>query len=172
MLGYSWRGCLQDCGFFFFFKENALPKSITHTNLVLLPKKDIIQYFLDMGPINLSNFLNKVISRILHDRLEKLLPMFISKNQSDLTKGRSITESILLSQEIITDIRKRGKPTKVMNLHMVKSYDRVDLTFLVKVIQKTGFDKDVKNSIWSLLVNNWYSNLINGQDHGCFHSTR
>lgn len=43
------------------FEGVTLPNLITHTNLVLLPKKDVVQSFSDMRPISLSNFLNKVI---------------------------------------------------------------------------------------------------------------
>lgn len=53
-----------------FFGGSTLPKSIFHTNLVLIPKKDVIQEFYDLRPISLSNFLNKVISRIIHGRME------------------------------------------------------------------------------------------------------
>ncbi|XP_060183224.1 uncharacterized protein LOC132613196 [Lycium barbarum] len=56
-----------------FFEGQTLPKSITHTNLVLLPKKNIVEAFSDMRHISLSNFINKVISRVVHDRLDKLL---------------------------------------------------------------------------------------------------
>ncbi|XP_070004494.1 uncharacterized protein [Nicotiana sylvestris] len=41
-------------------------------------------------------------------------------------KGRSIVKNILLTQEIISDIRLRGKPSNVViKLDMVKAYDRV-----------------------------------------------
>lgn len=45
-----------------FCEGNSLSKSITHTNLVLIPKKEIVESFLDPRPISLSNFINKVIS--------------------------------------------------------------------------------------------------------------
>ncbi|XP_060202843.1 uncharacterized protein LOC132631262 [Lycium barbarum] len=64
-----------------FFDGKELPKSITHTNLVLIPKKQSVQTFSDMRPISLSNFINKVISKVLHDR-ESIIPSFISSNQS------------------------------------------------------------------------------------------
>jgi len=80
-----------------FFNGSTLPKSITHTNLVLLPTKKVIQSFSNIRPISLSNFLNKVISRVIHDRLERLLPRLISPNQPGLVKGRSITENVLLA---------------------------------------------------------------------------
>ncbi|XP_049399871.1 uncharacterized protein LOC125863926 [Solanum stenotomum] len=107
-----------------FFNGVTLPKSITHTNLVLLPNKDICQSFSDMRPISLSNFLNKVISRVMNDRVGVLFPSLISENQFGFVKGRSITENVLLAQEIIVDIRKRGKPANVViKLDMAKSYD-------------------------------------------------
>ncbi|XP_059284862.1 uncharacterized protein LOC132038160 [Lycium ferocissimum] len=45
-----------------FFYGAELPKSITHTNLVLIPKRHLIQTFSDMRPISLSNFINKATS--------------------------------------------------------------------------------------------------------------
>uniref|UniRef100_A0A0V0HAW3 Putative ovule protein n=1 Tax=Solanum chacoense TaxID=4108 RepID=A0A0V0HAW3_SOLCH len=52
-----------------FFCGQELPKFITHTNLVLIPKKENVQEFKDLRPISLSNFTNKVISRMVHERL-------------------------------------------------------------------------------------------------------
>lgn len=116
-----------------FFRGNTLPKSITHTNLFLLPKKEHIQSFTNLRPISLSNFINKIISRIVHDRIEGYLPKLISFNQSGFVKGRSIIENVLLTQEIVTEIRKKGKPANVViKLDMAKAYDRVSWFYLMK----------------------------------------
>nr|XP_009789431.1 PREDICTED: uncharacterized protein LOC104237055 [Nicotiana sylvestris] len=58
-----------------------------------------------MRPISLSNFVNKIFSR----RLVELLPNIISEEQAGFVKGRSIVENVLLTQEIITDMRLRTK---------------------------------------------------------------
>ncbi|XP_070008384.1 uncharacterized protein [Nicotiana sylvestris] len=88
-----------------FYGGAALPKSITHTNLVLLPKKPRVETFSDLRPISLNNFINK---------------------------DRSIFESILLTQEIITNIRLRRKPANVViKLDMAKAYDRVSWKYLL-----------------------------------------
>nr|XP_016471225.1 PREDICTED: uncharacterized protein LOC107793393 [Nicotiana tabacum] len=151
----------------------SLPKSITHTNLVLLPKKPQVQTFSDLRPISLSNFINKVISRVLHDRMEKVLPSLISPNQSGFVKGRSIFENILLTQEIITDIRMNGKPKNmVIKLDMAKAYDSVNWKYLLKVLRKMGFAEHFINMIGNLLIHNWYLVLINGQTSGFFKSSR
>ncbi|WMV24325.1 hypothetical protein MTR67_017710 [Solanum verrucosum] len=86
--------------------------------------------------------------------------------------GRNISENVLLAQEIIGDIGKRGKPANVViKLDMAKAYDRVNWRFLVRVLEKMGYDANVVDLIWRLVANNWYSILINGKAHGFFHST-
>nr|XP_016481434.1 PREDICTED: uncharacterized protein LOC107802438 [Nicotiana tabacum] len=123
-----------------FYGGRSLPKSITHTNLVLLPKNTNVQTFSDLRPISLSNFINKVISKVIHDRLEKILPFLISSNQSDFVNGRSIFENILLTQEIINNIRLRGKPANVViKPDMAKAYDRVSWKYLMHVLRKMKF---------------------------------
>ncbi|XP_055803989.1 uncharacterized protein LOC129873024 [Solanum dulcamara] len=88
-------------------------------------------------------------------------------------KGRNISENVLLAQEIIIDIEKRGKPANVViKLDMAKAYDRVNWKFLVQVLEQMGFDANVMDMIWRVVANKWYSILINGQSHGFFHSTR
>uniref|UniRef100_A0A1U7VHC3 Uncharacterized protein LOC104213858 n=1 Tax=Nicotiana sylvestris TaxID=4096 RepID=A0A1U7VHC3_NICSY len=117
-----------------FFNGHELPKCVTHTNLVLLPKKKEVTTFSDLRPISLSNFSNKVISRVVHERLVKFLPSLISEEQSGFVKGRNIVENILLTQEIVTDIRLRTKagPNVILKLDMTKAYDRLSWLFLTK----------------------------------------
>lgn len=82
--------------------------------------------FSDLGPISLSNFVNKVIFRIIHERIKMILPLIISHEQAGFVQGRSITKNILMVQEIISEIRKRGRvPNLVIKLDMMKTYDRV-----------------------------------------------
>ena len=68
------------------FNGNILFKSITRTYLALLPKRDQVKAFADLRPICLSNFINTVISRVVHDRIEGVLPKLISSNQSDFVE--------------------------------------------------------------------------------------
>ncbi|XP_060200309.1 uncharacterized protein LOC132628551 [Lycium barbarum] len=101
---------------------------------------------------------------------------------TDFVRGRSIVDNILLTQEIITDIRLRTNKGKkianaavrnvVMKLDMTKAYDRMSWIFLTNVMRKIGFCEMFISFIYELVGNNWYSVLINGQPHGFFHSTR
>lgn len=56
-------------------------------------------------------------------------------------KGKSIFDNLLLAHKIISNIGKKGKRANmVIKLVMDKAYDRVDWTFLMKVLQKMIFD--------------------------------
>ncbi|WMV18188.1 hypothetical protein MTR67_011573 [Solanum verrucosum] len=156
-----------------FFCGQELPKFITHTNLVLLPKKESVKSFTDLRPISLSSFINKVISRMVHERMILVLPNIISQNQAGFVKGRSITENILLAQEIIRDINRRNNNVNVVvKLDMAKAYDRVSWIFLTKVLRKFGFAEVIIDMVWRIISNNWYSVLVNGITHGFFQSSR
>lgn len=56
-------------------------------------------------------------------------------------------------------------------MDMVRAYDRVDWSFLIKLLEKIGFDKVVVDMIYRILASN-YSILINGQSYVFFNSTR
>lgn len=117
--------------------------------------------------------MNKIISKVIHERIVKVLPRIISNNQTGFMKGRSIAENVLLAQEIVRDINKRNKHHNVVfKLDMTKAYDRVSWVYLIKVMRKFGFTERMIDMIWRLLSNNWYSILVNGQTHGFFASTR
>nr|XP_009610354.1 uncharacterized protein LOC104104043 [Nicotiana tomentosiformis] len=87
-----------------------------------------------MRPISLSNFINKVFSRVIHERLADFIPNLISDEQACFVKGRNIAKNILLTQEIITDIRLRTKvgPNVLLKLDMTKAYDQLSWLFLTK----------------------------------------
>lgn len=157
-----------------FFNGHELPECVTHTNIVLLPKKKKVATFSDLRPISLSNFSNKVVSRVIHERIVELLPTLISEEQAGFMKGRSIVENILLTQEIITDIRLRTKagPNVVIKLDMTKAYDRLSWLFFTKVLRKMGFSERFIGMVFGIVSNNWYSVLINGQAYGFFKSSR
>lgn len=57
-----------------------LPRYITYTTFVLIPKKEVITSFGDLRPISLSTFLNKVISKVIQKRINRVLHRIISPN--------------------------------------------------------------------------------------------
>lgn len=113
-----------------FFKGKSLTKFYTHTCLALAS-------FSDLRPISLSNFTNKIISKIISRSLNPLLPRLISVNQSDFIFGRLITENVMLAQEIVHNISKTNSGGNVvLKLDMAKAYDRLSWNFMKDVLRK------------------------------------
>ncbi|XP_070029213.1 uncharacterized protein [Nicotiana sylvestris] len=72
-----------------------------------------------------------------------ILPGLILEEQVGFVKDRSIMENVLLTQEIVTDMRLRTKvgPNVVIKLDLMKAYDRLSWLFLTKVLRKMGFSE-------------------------------
>lgn len=67
-----------------------ISRYITHTTLVLIPKKETIVEFWDLKPISLRTSMNKIISKVIHGRLVQILPKIILNKQSGFMKGWNV----------------------------------------------------------------------------------
>lgn len=63
-----------------FFYGFDLPRSITYTNMALIHKKDKVKRLEDLRLINLCNFVNKVFSKLVLDKLSTVITKIISTN--------------------------------------------------------------------------------------------
>ncbi|XP_059291019.1 uncharacterized protein LOC132044534 [Lycium ferocissimum] len=109
-----------------------------------------------MRPINLSNFTNKILSKIVASRLNSYLPSLISENQTIFISGRLITKNVTLTREIVHNMsRNKKKENLVIKLDMEKVYDRVSWVFLYVVLKKMGFNDIFIDIIRRLMEDNW-----------------
>lgn len=69
-----------------FFVGGYLLKEFNQTNLVLIPKVGNPTNLSQFRPISLCNFIVKIITKILANRLKKVLGSLISPNQSLLSR--------------------------------------------------------------------------------------
>lgn len=61
-----------------FFDGGHLPRGFAATSIVLLPKKDNACGWTDYRPISLCTVFNKLITKLLNNRLSSFLPCIIS----------------------------------------------------------------------------------------------
>ncbi|XP_042009092.1 uncharacterized protein LOC121757643 [Salvia splendens] len=123
-----------------FFEGAYLPRSITATSIVLIPKKLGPDSWSDYRPISLCNVSNKIITKILTRRLSPLLPQVIAPNQSGFVKGRLLNDNVLLAQEVFHELpRSAPAPNVAVKIDMAKAYDRVQWPLLIKVMDRMGF---------------------------------
>ncbi|XP_015058305.1 uncharacterized protein LOC107004576 [Solanum pennellii] len=84
-----------------FFSGQMIPKYFSHSCIVLLPKVNNPNKLTEYRPISLSNFTNKIIFKLMSNILRPILPDLISTNESGIVKGRSVSDNVMLAQEII-----------------------------------------------------------------------
>ena len=70
-----------------FLNKGFLPNSLNHTFITLIPKTKNLEHVTEYRPISLCNVLYKIFSKILENRLKKVLPLIISNHQSAFLKG-------------------------------------------------------------------------------------
>lgn len=156
-----------------FFIGVPVPKSISSALIVLLPKKSNPSTFGDFRPICLCNFINKLFTRIICDRLQEFLPKLISPEQSAFLKGRDISDNILLAQELLQHLDKKVRGSNVVfKLDIMKAFDRVSWTFLRQLLLKFGFPIRFVDIILGNLQASWFSILFNGSPSGFFQASR
>lgn len=144
----------------YLFHSHPLLKSWTSTVIVAIPKVNSPKSFGDTRPISLRNFSAKIIYKLVTDRLASILPNLISLEHGSFTKGRNITDNILLTRELLQDSRIRGCNV-VFKINLAKAYDRLSWLFLLHVLRKFGFLEQFIDIIWRIIPNCWYSVLIN-----------
>ena len=83
----------------------------------------------DFRPIDLCNILYKIISKVLANRLKKILPLIIFESQIAFQEDKAISDNILVAFETLHHMQTKKSEKhgyRAMKLDMSKAYDRVE----------------------------------------------
>ncbi|CAM8911363.1 unnamed protein product [Rhodiola kirilowii] len=128
------------------FKELRLDANWNLTQIVLIPKVKEVTRMTELRPISLCNVSMKVVTKILANRLQLILGEVISLNQSAFIKNRMIFDNFIIAHEVshyIRGCRNKKNGYASLKLDMSKAYDRIEWSFLEKIMRKMGF-----NELW------------------------
>jgi hypothetical protein len=103
----------------------VMPQGWNDTVIVLIPKVKNPEKIGDLRPISLCNVLYKLISKVLANRLKKILPDIISPTQSAFVPDRLVTNNVLLAYEF-THYNKRKGNEGVAAIKLDMSKDMID----------------------------------------------
>lgn len=147
-------------------------KEVNNTFLALIPKKENPKSFNDFRPIALCNTLYKLLTKTLAARLQNLLPLIISEEQTGFVMDRSIYDGVIIAQEAIHSVQLNKSSSMLIKLDISKAYDKVDWCFLCKCLEAFGFSKTWINLIFECICTPRFSILVSGSLEGFFSSSR
>ncbi|KAL0010115.1 hypothetical protein SO802_005223 [Lithocarpus litseifolius] len=155
--------------------SGTIPHPLNHTFITLIPKIKNPKRVNDYYPISLCNVLYKIFSKVLANRLKKILPRIISEHQSTFTKNRLITDNILVAYEslhFMNNMRTGKTGYMAVKIDMSKAYDRAEWVYLENVMRKMGFSEKWIGLIMVCIKTVTYSILVNGEPQGLIQPTR
>lgn len=156
-----------------FFDKGFLSKGINSTILALIPKNDDAISMKDYRPISCCNVIYKVISKILANRLKKILPSVISSNQSAFVKDRLLMENVLLASELVKSYHKETVSARcAVKIDISKAFDSVQWPFLLSALSAMNVPEKFILWIKKCIELASFSIQINGELAGYFNSKR
>ena len=89
----------------YFLNSATLPPHLNHTFITLIPKFHNPEAASEFRRISLYNILYKIFSKVLANRLKRILPQIIIEHQSAFTKNRLISDNIMVAFESLHSMR-------------------------------------------------------------------
>ena len=124
--------------------SRRMPLGLNDTYICLIPKVKCPKKISEFRPISLCNIIYKVISKVLANRLKKILLEVISEEHSAFVPRRQITDNVFIAFETMHRINQKrdGKEgLMAIKLDMSKVYDRVKWAYLEEITRKLGFQE-------------------------------
>ncbi|KAL0313774.1 UNVERIFIED_CONTAM: hypothetical protein Scaly_2901600 [Sesamum calycinum] len=156
-----------------FFRTGKLLKQINTTLLALIPKVNLPTHVSDYRPISCCNVLYKAITKIIVKRMQLVLHLLVDYSQNAFVPGRSISDNILLAQELLAGYNQvRLPPRCTLKVDIQKAYDSVEWDFLLEVLKILNFPTRFIIWIEQCISTATFSISLNGSIHGFFKGGR
>ena len=147
-------------------------KSLNATFLVLVPKGSTVEDLKDLRPIGLVGSLYKILSKVLANRIKRVMGLIISQSQNVFVEGRQILDAALIANEVVDSVLRRKEKGLMCKLDIEKAYDHIRWDFLLQTLERMGFGpKCIRWIRWCISTAS-FSVMFNGSPAGFFRSSR
>eukprot|EP00253_Pinus_taeda_P034910 PITA_34910 len=153
-------------------KDKTILKALNTTFISLIPKQELAQTPDRFRPISLCNVVYKIISKVVANRLKPLLPTLVSVEQSGYVEGRQILNNIIQAHEVVHSLTINRKAGMIMQLDIAKYYDKLNWTYIKKILSAFGFDHNWIKWVMALVTSSSFSILVNGSPSETFIPSR
>lgn len=155
-----------------FHNNEYFEKSFNASYIALIPKKNGAKELRDFKPISLIGSVYKIISKLLTERLKRVVNKLVDGHQMSFIRGRQIMGAALIANECVNSRLKGQYPGILCKLDIEKAYDHVNWNFLLKMLKDMGFGAKWIKWISFCIKTMKFSILVNGSPEGFFASER
>jgi hypothetical protein len=131
-------------------------------------RTDIANY----RPITVLNSDYKIFTKALTNKLSRVAPYLIHKNQSGFMKGRQITDAIYLAMEVVEYSEDDLQNGIIVALDQEKAYNKTMHSYLWDTLRRHGLPELFINTVKSLYKFADTHVIVNGEISSSFRVTR
>ena len=145
-----------------FYDGNANLESINTSHITLIPKISAPVTANDFRPISLLNTCLKIITKLLANRLQKIILKIVHINRYGFLKDIAIHGCLGWAYEYLHQCHKSREEMVVLKLDLAKAFDCIEHKAIIEILRAKGFGE--RWIMWmGLLFNSASSSvLLNG----------
>lgn len=140
--------------------------------VTLVPKKDRPNMVNDFKPISLLNSSIKLITKLLANRLQRVILRLVHKNHYGFIKKRSIHDFLAWSFEYLHLFQKSKKEISLLKLDIQKAFDKVEHKVIIDILKHKGLGNRWIQWMKMIMDSGTYVVLLNGIKGIVFHYRR
>lgn len=145
-----------------FYEGKVSLQSINSSFITLVPKKDNPEKVTDFRPISLLNSNLKILTKLLANRLQRLILKLVHINQYGFLKSRSIQDCLGWAFEYLYQCKHSRKEIIVLKLDFEKAFDTVEHKAILEIMRAMVFPDKWLKWMENILSSGSSSILLNG----------
>jgi hypothetical protein len=145
-----------------FFDGAVDLQAINNSFITLVPKVNNPTTVNDFRPISLINCVVKIITKLLGDKLQKVIISLVHQNQYVFIKSTTIQDCLAWTFEYIYQCQQSKQEIVIIKLDFTKAFDTIEHSTIIQMMKGFGFNEPWLQWTENILSTATTSVLLNG----------